>query len=275
MLTNYKNQTNFTDPKQLVFLYSNLPNSINSIVKLVNALLIHPSKLSKYPALQVSEQEVNNEPRTVFEILQKLHNKSKKCLTEPRSPQERVIVTCRGFTLLLTSILRHQGVPARARAGFAPYIVQGVNIDHFICEYYDELKQDWILLDADFMKIDFNRNEFFNVANVYEDCLANKQDAMKFGCNSEWGYSYIIMYLNLDLLCLVKEETWYNPKTPLTNKLVWGGKKDYSVATQNLTDSEKELLHKLAELMKDCHKNYNLLKEFLNNNQFLQPVSQA
>lgn len=55
---------------------------------------------------------------------------------------DRVIISCRGFTLLLVSVLRYKGIPARARAGFAPYILNnGINIDHWICEYWDDSKE--------------------------------------------------------------------------------------------------------------------------------------
>ncbi|QOR35042.1 transglutaminase domain-containing protein [Clostridium sp. 'deep sea'] len=271
-ISNYIKQTTYTNPHQYAYLYSDIPNDICSIVKIVNNLLIHPSKLSKYSDINVNETEIwNNEPKTVFDILKKLAKKNNTSLVNARANNEKVIVTCRGFTLLLTSILRHKGIPARARAGFAPYIVKEINIDHFICECYIKQQQRWVLLDADFLKIDFDKSEFCYVANVYLDCLSGKKDALKFGCDDNWGFSYIIMYLNLDLLCLCKAEYWYNPKTPITNKLYWSGKTSYNEATKNLSTNEKKLLFELAKLMQYCNENYSRLQDILNNDLCLLP----
>ena len=47
--------------------------------------------------------------------------------------------------MVACATLRHHGIPARARVGFATYFVPGFHDDHWVCEYYAEGR--WRLLD--------------------------------------------------------------------------------------------------------------------------------
>ncbi|MCA2211786.1 transglutaminase-like domain-containing protein [Wangella sp. NEAU-J3] len=38
--------------------------------------------------------------------------------------------TCRHFAVLACALLRHRGIPARARCGFATYFQPGKGLDH-------------------------------------------------------------------------------------------------------------------------------------------------
>lgn len=63
-----------------------------------------------------------------------------------RALADYLYVTCRDFALLAMSALRHRGVPARLRVGFAGYFTPGLWMDHWVCEYW--LEGHWRLLDA-------------------------------------------------------------------------------------------------------------------------------
>ena len=69
-------------------------------------------------------------------------------LTEPRDPDKRLVGNCRDFTLLLVGLLRHQGVPARARCGFGRYFEPGHYEDHWVGEYWNAAQGRWVLTDA-------------------------------------------------------------------------------------------------------------------------------
>ncbi|MEV5986507.1 transglutaminase-like domain-containing protein [Streptomyces sp. NPDC052051] len=64
---------------------------------------------------------------------------------------------CRDFALLHCSFLRHVGVPARLRSGFADYVgSDGFHGDHVVTEYWDA-ERGWLLADpqmADPMVVD-------------------------------------------------------------------------------------------------------------------------
>ena len=81
-----------------------------------------------------------------------------------RKVEDKIHVTCRGETLLLTSILKAKGIPARARSSFVEYLRHdGVYYDHWITEYYNYKENRWVLVDADNQwgdkKIDFDLND--------------------------------------------------------------------------------------------------------------------
>jgi transglutaminase-like putative cysteine protease len=56
-------------------------------------------------------------------------------LTAPRPPERRLVGCCRDFTVLLCTLARHQGIPVRARVGFARYFSPGFHVDHEIVEW--------------------------------------------------------------------------------------------------------------------------------------------
>lgn len=66
-----------------------------------------------------------------------------------RRVENKIVVTCRYVSVLMSAILKAKGIPARCRAGFAPYFHEGVSMDHWINQYYSKEKERWITFDAD------------------------------------------------------------------------------------------------------------------------------
>ena len=46
--------------------------------------------------------------------------------------EEKIVVTCRYVSVLMSAILKAKGIPARCRAGFAPYFQEGVSMDRWV-----------------------------------------------------------------------------------------------------------------------------------------------
>ena len=86
--------------------------------------------------------------------------------------------------ILLASILKAKGIPARARSGFAEYIhYDEICYDHWITEYFDEKENRWRLVDADehcpdhemgFDLNDIPYDKFLFGANAYLGIRQNK-----------------------------------------------------------------------------------------------------
>ena len=55
-------------------------------------------------------------------------------LSVQREPLQKMIGNCYHVTLLACALLRHVGIPARLRYGFAPYLEPGKWEDHCVCE---------------------------------------------------------------------------------------------------------------------------------------------
>lgn len=68
-------------------------------------------------------------------------------LTAERPIGSRLQGCCRDHTLLAVSILRHHGVPARSRVGFADYFVDGWHHDHVVVEMFEG--QRWRRFDPE------------------------------------------------------------------------------------------------------------------------------
>lgn len=68
-------------------------------------------------------------------------------LTEERPVTERVQGCCRDHTLFCVGVLRHHGVPARSRVGFAGYFLDTWHHDHVVVEAW--LDGRWQRFDAE------------------------------------------------------------------------------------------------------------------------------
>lgn len=79
-----------------------------------------------------------------------------------RPVQDRVLACCRESALLLASFLKHQGVPARVRAGWVKYISSDQTRfgDHWLTEVWLASESRWILVDTNPKRIDLPRHEF-------------------------------------------------------------------------------------------------------------------
>lgn len=155
------------------------------------------------------------------------------------------MVACVHHSLLLASILRHQGVPVRLRAGNAKYISDDdrVRVSHAICEVWDAHRNVWFLVDPDRHRIDFNPREFEFASETWQK-LRTQTIKKKY---------YISRYESVDqatahLLCLdlsyvvgVEEPYWDDP--PIVTKI------DNSL--KDISDTELQLLDKIAALLKD------------------------
>jgi len=91
------------------------------------------------------ESDVDVESRTIARILDRILARDAAPLDVPRPAERRFIGICRDYTLLACAVLRHHGVPARARVGFANYFTPSFNEDHWVCEYHGGDR--WRLLD--------------------------------------------------------------------------------------------------------------------------------
>ncbi len=147
----YKQTSAYTDLGFYQEFAKKLPENIKELCLLQRHQIIHPVNL-----MDETRQDKNSfygdmtkipETRLIFEddifpiaqsVLAELLRKDSK-YDMKREIQNKVHVTCRCQAILLVSILKAKGIPARARSGFAEYCKDdGIYCDHWITEYYDE-----------------------------------------------------------------------------------------------------------------------------------------
>ncbi len=139
-----------------------------------------------------------------------------------RPPDSRMIGTCRDYALLMTGLLRAQGVPARVRCGFAAYLTAGRYDDHWICEAWSVDDRRWQRIDAQldgrhrsalsirFDQSDLPAGQFLTSDQAWRAVRAGEHDAALFNAGSEnRGAWFIWVNLARDYLALCKQETSY------------------------------------------------------------------
>ena len=177
-----------SDPREYAAMFSDLPEDVPSLCKIVQGLLINVGWAGSYGVTILPEREMEPSIRMVSDKLERIQQLDKRPLVEARPPERRLISICRDFALLLTALLRHKGIPARARFGFATYFfppdVEDVYGDHVITEYWHEAEQRWVLVDpqldelqCEAVQIDFDPcdipRDLFLTGDVAWQCCQN------------------------------------------------------------------------------------------------------
>ena len=139
----------------------------------------------------------------------------------PRASTERLVGCCRDFTLLFVAMARHHGIPARARVGFARYLVPGWAMDHVIAEVWDG--ERWRLVEPEMSPghvddgtelnlLDVPRDRFVVAADAWRACRSGAADPATFVVAPELdvprlrGWPYLLHNLVLDLAALNRHE---------------------------------------------------------------------
>lgn len=199
-------------------LLDGLPRDLPALARMAQGLLLHQHWANAYgPPL--SEARLH-EPhiRSLRAMLDRLLAHDGRPLCEARAPGQRLVGNCRHFSLLLTSMLRAQGVAARARCGFGAYFEPGRFVDHWVCEYWNEAESRWVMADAqidelqrealklDFDPLDVPRDRFLVAGEAWASTRAGKADPSLFGIFDMNGFWFIGGNLLRDVAALNKME---------------------------------------------------------------------
>jgi len=196
-LDDYARQSRFSDPGARRDLLSALPSAIPELSAVVRNVIVH----YRASGIQFTTErlaEINN--RWISRILDVDQSRHSTPLAAARSAPDRVAGCCRDFTLLTVAALRHQGVPARSRIGFAAYFEDDFCVDHVLVEYHDGDR--WIDVDA---QLDPSRDwgfdpidmpplvgaalpaaaSFDSAARVWMDWRAGRIDDQRYGVSPD------------------------------------------------------------------------------------------
>ena len=276
----YKQTSLYTDLGLYKNFMKNLPDDINELCILQRKQIIHPvvfdipnirkqsncfwDDMTKVPITRL-DYEDDLFP-TAISMISELLRKD-KTYNVNRKAEDKIHVTCRGEAILLAATLKAKGYSARVRSGFAPYIkYDGVSYDHWITEYYDEIKQRWVLVDADEhcpdheMEFDLNdipRNKFIFGAEAYLGMRTGKYKTEEIYYASDpatLGLKASIRGLFYDFHSLMNDEIIFLhlPKY---------------IQDKNFELSEEEYieLDNLAELLLEPDKNFDKILDIWNN----------
>ncbi|MFN8594665.1 MAG: transglutaminase-like domain-containing protein [Anaerolineae bacterium] len=203
LLSFYATPGPLTDPCEHAELFHDLPTDISALVQIVQNNLLHVFWSERYGVQLTDEQKRTLNVRSIREKLAILRATDPRPLTALRQPAERQVGNCRDFTLMLVSMLRHQGVPARARCGFGRYFEPDHGEDHWVAEYWNADQHRWILVDAQldqlqrevlhlpFDPLDVPRDQFVVAGQAWQTCRSGADQPEKYGIFDMHGWWFI------------------------------------------------------------------------------------
>ncbi|UUN26805.1 transglutaminase-like domain-containing protein [Streptomyces sp. FIT100] len=249
----YVAQSDFSDPGALTPRYAGLPDDPARLARVARDLMVHRLE-GELLGYTIPRDRLHNDAETRYldDILRIIVGRKDAPLTRRREAGERFVGVCRDFALLHCSFLRHVGVPARLRSGFADYFgADGFHVDHVVTEYWDD-ERGWLLADpeladpvvtaaypVDFDPMDVPRDRFLVAGAAWRAIRAGRADPAAFGIHlpegpmtGEW---FVAGNVRLDLAALNKVETllWD----------VWGAG---AGSDEEMTDAIRELYDGVA-----------------------------
>jgi hypothetical protein len=221
----YARQDAFTDPGAYAGLYGDLPYAPAELRDIVSRLIIHVAWAARYGL--PPDTPMSRETQTASERLKLSRALSPGSLPTHRPAEKRSFGSCRDYSLMLCSMLRHHAVPARIRCGFATYFAISPFEDHWICEFWSPQDGRWIRADAqldqmhrDRLGIGFNAadlpsNAFLTAGQAWQLARSGDADSEAFGNGDTRGLWFIRVNVCRDLLTLTNRhtsawDTWRN-----------------------------------------------------------------
>lgn len=240
-----------TDPGAEAPLLKGLPDEIPALCKVVQNVLVHIFWAGRYGLELSAERRAEVNIRRASTMLAQIKAMDDRLLTVPRPPERRLVGNCRDFTVLMVTLLRHVGIPARARCGFGAYFKDKLAyIDHWVAEYWHAGDERWVLVDAQmdalqrdalalpFDPCDVPRDQFVTGSLAWQWCRAGEADPEQFGIFDMQGLWFVRGDFGRDIAAL--------NNLPLLPWDCWGliDKRD-----EDLSDDDLALLDHAAVLV--------------------------
>jgi len=265
-------------------LRNDLPDRIEDVGLLVRKNFIHRTTLAAGNTLNNTDlrfgdmtkvpwwrQPEDDVLQTVAAMIAELYRRDSNGLNLSRAVEDKLVLTCRYVAILMASILKAKRIPARVRAGHAPYFNMGklgdVSTDHWITQYWSDEQSRWVTIDVDgSLSIEDEKINPYDLQEGQFDFPADAWLVVRAGEVSEnyfynaGGYKGLIVLawaLASDFHCLMNNEIIYNHGFSFVNRDIFKSQ-----------DNEKlTVLDKLAELMKSPDENFEKLQYLYETNR--------
>jgi hypothetical protein len=217
----YASHSPMTDPGEASALIEPLPNDAAALTHVIPGLGIYDVVARDFygfepPGNRLSEIHL----RPIADRLARIMELDDQPLHIARKPERRALQRCNAFALMLVTMLRAKGVPARSRCGFAAYFNPPNFEDHWVCEYWDAQDRRWRLADPQIddvwrarLKIgcdtlDLPRTQFLTASEAWRRCRSGEANEQQFGISFAGlrGLWFVAGSLVRDLAALNKME---------------------------------------------------------------------
>ncbi len=217
-LTYFSHFGKITDPGPFADLYTGLPSDIPSLVQIVQGLIVHVFWTERYGLSLTGERQAEVQLRSMERRLERTLELDPGPLTTPRPLDRKTVGNCRDFSVTLASMLQSKGIPARPRCGFGSYFLPNHYEDHWVCEYWNEAEQRWILVDAQldelqsaalgisFDTLDVPRDQFIVGGAAWKMCRSGQANQDQFGIFDMHGMDFVKGDFIRDVAALNKVE---------------------------------------------------------------------
>jgi len=207
-----------TNAGRYASLLIDLSDDLASLCSVVQSNMVHVFSAERLGLNLTEDQKRALQIRPIAEKLALMTETNDQPLSVSKPLGQRQVGNCRDFTVFLCSILRHKGIPARARCGFGRYFDPGQYVDHWVCEYWNPAKKRWTMVDSEldasaieffnikFDPLDVPSEEFMTAGRAWKLCRQRKADPDKFGIFDMHGIRFIWGDVVRDFLALNKVE---------------------------------------------------------------------
>ncbi len=192
-------------------------------------------------------------------MLAELYRRDARGFVSDRKPEDKLVLTCRFVAIMMASILKSKGIPARVRAGNAPYFDMGtlgsVSTDHWVNQYWHEQEKRWVTIDVDgslsvkdgFDTYDIPEGKFDFPADAWLAIRAGNVDPQHFyNAGGHYGQIVVAWSLFYDFHSLMNSEIIYTHGTKYTHP------KNFNT----LAEAELKNIDDLARLMQKPDENF-------------------
>lgn len=183
-----------------------------------------------------------------------------------RRVEDKIIVSCRYVSVLMSAILKAKGVPCRSRSGFAPYFGEGRSDDHWINQYWSGEKNGWVTFDADgffdadvigFDQYDMPESRFDWAADTWLKLRNDPSDGERF-----------VYAGGLTSLKAAIRAVFYDFHSLMNNEISFKFQPAYvDDKFERLTEAELCEIDGLCRLMQDPDGNFDKLREIWETNR--------
>lgn len=200
---------------------------------------------------------------TAAAILAELYRRDPRGFVPDRAVENRLVITCRFVALLMASLLKARGIPARVRAGYAPYIRSDGMETHWITQYWHLPEERWITIDADasskersFDPFDMAPETFHFGAASWLAVREGRQDANLYLMGGRSALENLARMLFFDFHALMNNEIPYD-QAPV-----------FTAVDFNTGEQEKlQALDALARLMLEPEEHFSQLQHIWETNR--------
>ena len=182
VLDYYRTHSRFTDPGEYAkHLNTLLSTDTDGLHAALGGLMIHIWKIQKHHPNLLSKQSNEIKIRHTRRLIETLLSLDNRPFNIVRDKVKRLIVDCRYFATLSCAVLRHSGIPARTRWGFATYLEKTHYQNHCLCEYWDAKESRWVLEDPDLEIHDVSPEQFIAAGRAWQMCREDQNNGTLFG----------------------------------------------------------------------------------------------